>query len=86
VQERLEAWVREDPDAAFCRGDEDCLAAPAEGDLVGLYGLLVGCQRCGLRGRQDEDIIRLFHLSVERNAPFTLLGACNACMLLFSLH
>lgn len=55
----LEVWVGQDAHAAVAGGHEDLFAAPAKGDLVGLYGLLVACQRGRLGRREDMDFVRL---------------------------
>lgn len=68
VQERLEARVGEDADLAFFGGEEDLVAAPAEGDLVGAVGLFVRSEGFRLGGGEDEDCSALMSLGVSKHS------------------
>lgn len=59
VHEGLEVRVGQDAHLALARRHEDLLAAPAEGDLVGLHRLLVRGQGRGLRRGQDVEFVAL---------------------------
>lgn len=64
VHEGLKVRVRQDAHLAFARRHEYLLAAPAEGDLVRLDGLLVRGQGRRLRRGQDVELIALVAVAV----------------------
>jgi len=80
VEEGFEGGVGEEFDAAFASGEEDPFAAPAEGELVRLDFLLVGCQWGGLYRGEDVEVIGLvaYYQAVAVGCPAKSEGVTEA--------